>query len=66
MVPKHLKPDDPGLIPPDEEEIEKVLLIVGCLVLLTGVHYLDHRRDTNGSGKIGKQEDISCPADKKS
>ena len=25
MLPKHLKSDDPDLVPPDDEEIEKVL-----------------------------------------
>lgn len=28
MVPKHLKSDDPDLIPPDDEEIEKVKIIM--------------------------------------
>ena len=39
MVPKHLKADDPDLIPPDEEEIERVWLINGHLVILmSGVY----------------------------
>ena len=39
MVPKHLKADDPDLVPPDEEEIERVWPIIWCLVILmTGVH----------------------------